>query len=415
LRKKGIPLIFSFFLISIASVITVQVANTQETMAQIAVNPSLYEAKFSDFADLTNTTCPYDGTFKQPVYISVSADGFSSVMYNFIWNNTLLNVTNILITPPWSNYTIEANNMTDLGDGRSQHHLLVHLEPPSPPFNGTAIICTYTFKAIHQPYFPEPDGYSLLDLQDTILEDYEGSLIDHEVSDGEYYIKQETVPIISLPPINWTLGIGNICVVDVSVINVTSKPEYNPTIKGVYGFDFRLFYNKTCLSGVNVTLPPGHFLEPTKSTNIFVGRREINGNYNATHGQVWVAATLLSPEVPKNGSGILARIVFNITSEGCASPLSFYTTPNYVFPVKLVYTAGAGVTRTFYAIPCTIGLGEAGARPPPTPPSSEIPTGYIVASTAILLLVVGSASHFYRKRKVYKKEEAEYGWLKEEV
>jgi len=344
---------------------TVRVASTQEITAGIAVNPSVYEASFSDFYDPTNTKIPYDGTLKQPICVNVSADDLCAVMYNFVWNNTLLNVTQISVTPPWSNYTIEANNVTDLGDGRSQHHLLVHADPPSPPFNGTTIICTYTFQAVHQPYFPEPDGYSLLDLQDTILEDHEGNLITHEVSDGEYHIKQEKVPIISYTPINWTLGIGHTCIVDVMIINVTSKPEYAPIIEGVDGFEFRLLYNKTCLSGVNVTLPDGHFLEPTiKPSNIFVAKKEVNNNYSATQGQVWIAATLLSPELPKNGSGILARITFNITSEGCASPLKFYTTTNYIFPVKLACRIGSGLTMKLYAVPCTIGLGEAEARLP---------------------------------------------------
>jgi hypothetical protein len=392
----------------------VRIASTQEIIARIAVNPSLYEARFSDFFDPTNTKRPYEGTFKEPVYINISANDFCSVMYNFVWNNTLLNVTHISITPPWSNYTIEANNMTNLGDGRSQHHLLVHVEPPSPSFNGTVIICTYTFKAVHQPYFPESDGYSLLDLQDTILLDSVPNSIPHDEYDGEYYIKQETVPIISFSPINWTLGVGNICIVDVMVINVTSNPEYYPLIKGVDGFDFRLLYNNTCLRGVNVTLPSGHFLEPTKPANIYVAKKEINNNYTATQGQVWVAAALMSPELPKNGSGILARITFNITSEGCASPLSFYTTADYIFPVKLAYHKGSGTTMKLYAVPCTLGLGEAQARPPPPPPPLKIPTEYIVATIAILIVVVGPASHYYRKRKEYRKEEEEYGWLKEE-
>jgi len=385
----------------------VQIASTQETTAWIAVNPSLYEAEFSDFFDPLNFTHPYEGRFT--VDINISANDLYTFTYNFIWNSTLLNVTQISITPLWSNYTIGVNETTELGDGRSQHSLLVYGKPPSPPFNGTATICRYTFHVEHQPYFPEPDGYSPLDLEDTMLIDHEGELINHNSYDGEYRIKQEKVPIISLSPINWTLGINSSCIVDVMIINVTSNPKYFKLIEGVYGFDFRLLYDTACLQAVNVTLPAGHFLEPMNSENLFVVKQDVDEDYNATHGQVWVAATLMYPEPAKNGSGILARINFNITSLDCASPLSFYTKPGYPFPTKLAYHRAAHA----YTVPCTLGVGEAQARHRPTPPLS-IPIEYIVTTITILVLIIGPTTYFYRKRREYRKEDEEYGWLKEE-
>lgn len=409
--KKGAPSIFLFFLIFIASVAMTGIASTQETTAWIAVDPSSYEAELSDFIDLLNTTYPYDGRFT--ININISANDLYVFAYSFTWNSTLLNVTQISIVPLWSNYSIGENKTIGLGDGRSKHDLLVYGQSPSPPFNETATICTYTFLVKHQPYYPEPSGHSTLDLEDTLLLDSGEQSIVHNVYDGEYEIKQERVPIISTSPINWTLGVNSSCIVDVMIINVTSNPEYYELIEGIHAFDFKLLYNTACLHAINVTLPPGHFLEPIDLNKIFVVKTDIDEDYNATHGQIWVAATLLDPEPPKNGSGILARINFNITSRDCTSPLSFYIAPGYPFPAKLAYRKGSAPKMKAYVVPCTLGLGEAQARPRP-PPSLSIPTEYIVTTITILVLVIGPTTYFYRKRRGYRKEDEDYGWLKEE-
>lgn len=409
--KKGAHSIFLFFLIFIASVAMTGIASTQETTAWIAVDPSSYEAELSDFIDLLNTTYPYEGRFT--ININISANDLYLFAYNFIWNSTLLNITRISIAPPWSNYTIEANETIGLGDGRSQHHLLVYGQSTSPPFNGTATICTYTFHVKHQPYYPEPSRHGTLDLEDTILVDSGEQSITHKPYDGEYEIKQERVPIISLSPINWTLGVNSSCVVDVMIINVTRSPDYCELIDGIHGFDFRLLYNTACLHAINVTLPPGHLLEPVDHNRIFVAKKDVDEDYNATHGQVWVAAALMDPEPPKNGSGILARINFNITSEDCTSPLSFHIRPGYPFPIKLAYRKGSGPQLKVYVVPCALGSGEAQARARP-PLSLSIPTEYIVTTITILVLVVGPTTYFYRKRRKYRKEDEDYGWLKEE-
>ena len=81
-------------------------------------------------------------------------------------------------------------------------------------------------------------------------------------------------------------------------------------ISNLYGYEFKVFYNTTILDGVEVELPSGHFLTPDNPPNIFIIRKEIND----TLGRVWVATSLLAPETPKNGSGLLASITFNVTA-----------------------------------------------------------------------------------------------------
>lgn len=104
--------------------------------------------------------------------------------------------------------------------------------------------------------------------------------------------------------------VGETFTVDVNVANVSN----------LYGYEFKLFYNTTILDGIKVELPLGHFLTPTQSsTNIFIAKQETKDDFNATHGRVWVAATLLKPETSKNDSGVFAAITFTVTTLGSSS------------------------------------------------------------------------------------------------
>lgn len=100
--------------------------------------------------------------------------------------------------------------------------------------------------------------------------------------------------------------------IDVKIFNVTD----------LYGYDFQLFYDTTILDGINLTIPPEHFLEPINPSKLFIAKQVIEDDYNSTHGRVWVAMTLISPEPPNNGNGILATITFRVTGIGsCALDL----------------------------------------------------------------------------------------------
>lgn len=87
-------------------------------------------------------------------------------------------------------------------------------------------------------------------------------------------------------------------------------------VMDLYAYEIILYYHTIPVDGLSVELPPGHFLEPINPANLLILRKEIDDNYNATHGRVWVAVALLPPEPAKTGSGILFTITFHCTGGG---------------------------------------------------------------------------------------------------
>ena len=118
------------------------------------------------------------------------------------------------------------------------------------------------------------------------------------------YLYEGTV--IYLDPSTSRPAVGDVFTVDVNIFNVTN----------LFGYDFKLYYDTTVLDGLNVTLTPDHFLTTETPSNLFIAKLEVMDDYNATHGRVWVAMTLLDPESPKSGSGTLAMISFKAASLG---------------------------------------------------------------------------------------------------
>jgi hypothetical protein len=131
--------------------------------------------------------------------------------------------------------------------------------------------------------------------------------------------------VVYIDPASYTapeVGVG--FTINVSIANVTN----------LYAYHFILWYNTTLLDGLEVELPPNHFLTPSLNPNNIFTTDEINDNYNATHGVVGVMTTLAGSEPPKNGSGILATISFKATNPDGPSPLKLYF-PGFTYPVKL--------------------------------------------------------------------------------
>ncbi|MEA2090718.1 MAG: CARDB domain-containing protein [Thermoproteota archaeon] len=104
-------------------------------------------------------------------------------------------------------------------------------------------------------------------------------------------------------------------------VKVDPSESFNVTLEitnvtGLFGYDLKLYYDTNILDGLNVTLPPNHFLTPKDPSKLCILKQEIVDDYNATYGLVRVVATLLAPESPKNGSGTLVEIKFKATSRG---------------------------------------------------------------------------------------------------
>lgn len=138
------------------------------------------------------------------VNVTVSVNDLYGFEYKIKWNNTLLEPINIsdfetlAFDVMWpEGYFTCRNATTDLDNGRSQHCLVATALGSVPGYTGKITLVTYTFQAKFQPSFPEPDGYSLLDLQDTKFSDPGANPIAHDTYDGEYIIEAAGAPPVA--------------------------------------------------------------------------------------------------------------------------------------------------------------------------------------------------------------------------
>ncbi|MEM1551149.1 MAG: cohesin domain-containing protein [Candidatus Bathyarchaeia archaeon] len=144
-----------------------------------------------------------------------------------------------------------------------------------------------------------------------------------------------------------TLTPGSNIVVTVKIADVTN----------MYAYEFKIFYKNSVLNVTKVVRPPGHFMEPSDPTFQFIPKWEIKNNFNATHGRLWLGFTLLSPEPPKTGSGVIAEITFRIVGVGSTS-IAFADT-------KLADNTGSPISHTSEG-------GYFSNVPPPPPAKTEI-------------------------------------------
>lgn len=110
---------------------------------------------------------------------------------------------------------------------------------------------------------------------------------------------------------------------------------YIANVANLYAYEFKIFYLNSIVNATEVVRPPGHFMEPSDPTSQFVPKWEIKNNFNETHGRIWLGFTLLMPEAPRSGSGILTRITFKGIAVG--------STTLYLKDTKLADSAAASV------------------------------------------------------------------------
>jgi hypothetical protein len=101
-----------------------------------------------------------------------------------------------------------------------------------------------------------------------------------------------------------------------TVFTVEVKIAY---IEDLYGYEFKLYYNRTVLECKNLTLPPNHFMKPQDPTGLYILKFEFDNEYNATHGRIFVAMCLFYPEMPRSGSGMLVTLDFQAVAPGESS------------------------------------------------------------------------------------------------
>lgn len=380
----------------------------QNKESWIAVSPTEQTFYFKNFFDPLDTSEPYKGD-KVKVSVDINVTDLYSFEYKLKWNSTSwLNVTHCTIFSPWGegNYSVYANEITDLGNGYSQHYLGVEANETAGalPFNGTTTVCRYTFNLEHYPFYPLPNVTSTFDLTDTMFLNLLSEPIDHDPRNGECkFLREKKVPLVEVDSINWTLPVGSNCTVDVRISNVTANPPYADRMFGIRGVCVALLYDTEHLDCLKIEpnrdapkTPSDHFMEPTDPDKIFFAEVSIINDYfdNGTYGRAKLCFTLLDPEEPRTGGGVLARFTFNITKEGTGKPLRFYE-PGVPFPLHLTYvdlkSQKPGV------VPCTLAEVTIGPGGPEAP--FTLPIEYIVAVVIIAVIVGSVALHYVRKRR----------------
>jgi len=264
------------------------------------------------------------------------------------WDSSLLNCTaeEYPILPESLNW--ESPNSLLLGPGIEQDFNATHgrwyhglsalpMAPPFPEsFTGTIKLVTLTFEVIYQPPL---NGSCVLDLVDTKVSNSDAVAIDHEDVDGLYEILSPSAPptlepTLEIKPESVNALIDTVFDVEVAISNVEAAAM-------LVGVEFKLRYNTTMLSVVNVT--EGPFMQnPAWALN----GTDLVGPFIEENYMVF--GILLLPQMDgeytafPEGNGSLATITFNATvAGGCALEL-FDTKLSNPVPEPISHTASDG-------------------------------------------------------------------------
>ncbi len=136
--------------------------------------------------------------------------------------------------------------------------------------------------------------------------------------------------------------------VDIAEVGQTQSVDINISgVTNMYGYEIKIWYDSSIVNTTvgTVVRPTGHFLEPVDPTKEFVPSWAVNNAFNATHGRIYVAYTMLSPEVARSGSGILLRITFTGVGVG-STPVVLANYPGSAGPVKVSDNTATPITHT---------------------------------------------------------------------
>lgn len=153
---------------------------------------------------------------------------------------------------------------------------------------------------------------------------------------------------VNVLPSSVNARLNQLFTVDINITDVTN----------LYAYEMKIWYKNTVINGTSVIRPAGHFLEPIDPINQYIAKWEIKNGYNSTHGRIWVAFSLLSPEIPRTGSGILIRITFKGINEG-TTPIVLNNYPGASGPVSLVDSSADPIPHVGIDGEATISSGVA--------------------------------------------------------
>jgi len=169
-------------------------------------------------------------------------------------------------------------------------------------FTGNGTLVTINFTATEL-------GNCTLHFYDTELTDGWGTIIDHDIQDGEITVIPPPLPVISLNPSEYTAPApGESSTIDVNITDVINLQHY----------EFKLWFNTTLLNATGVTPgsvnPAGTSFIPAK----MVGDPPVYEwapLQNVSDGFVWAGASLPVGQA-FTGSGILMTVSFTALTAG---------------------------------------------------------------------------------------------------
>ena len=145
-------------------------------------------------------------------------------------------------------------------------------------------------------------------------------------------------PVVSVLP----------AIVDIAAVGQTQSVDINITdVMLMYAYEIKIWYLNSFVNTTvaNVVRPTGHLLTPEDPTKEFVAAWTVNNAFNATHGRIHVAYSMLAPEFPRNGTGILVRITFTGVAVG-STEVVLANYPGANGPVKISDNEAIGITHT---------------------------------------------------------------------
>ncbi len=176
---------------------------------------------------------------------------------------------------------------------------------------------------------------------------------------------------VAIKPPTINTPVGTVFTVDLNISDVAD----------LFAYEIKIWYLNAVINATNVARPSGHFLEPQfDPSNYFVPRWEIKNNYNATHGRIWLAFTLLAPENGRTGVGILARLTFKGLATG-SSPIVLNNYPGANGPVILSSSYALPIQHT-----AADGMAIIGSFPSATLIRFSLTPNPAIAGQTVILL-----------------------------
>jgi len=245
----------------------------------------------------------YGKNFTTDIKLDNATDlyGFEFKLY---WNTTLLDLADVNLIPPWTNYTIGTNQINET---IGRYYVGVSTLAPSPSFNGSTTLATLTFQITYVPIFPHPENVScIFDLNETILADPNAKPIPHIVYDGEYWCYAAKTEIQILPQLYEAKALNQIFNLSITVTNVADLDT----------FEFVFQYNTTLLDAKEIVVSSFADRDYKVSKNMI----------DDTQGLVTLRIESIDPPLQVNESLELATITFEVTYavQWPTAPIEYY-------------------------------------------------------------------------------------------